>query len=252
MGGMDLLADWRETLRAAGATAAPDQVDAAGRELLDRWREPSRHYHDEQHLRDVLGHVDELAALAADPAAVRLAAWFHDAVYTGSPGADEQASAGLAGRVLSGLGVPPSRVDAVARLVALTAGHDPAAGDADGEVLCDADLAVLGSEPDRYARYAAAIRLEYAHVPDAVFRVGRAAVLRRLAAAPRLYRTEPARRRWETAARRNLAEELAGLDGGPLPLTGWAAAGYPAPASAATSAATRTRVARVIGSSAAA
>jgi len=216
MGAMDLLADWHETLRAAGATAAPDQVDAAGGDVLARWRDPSRHYHDEEHLREVLGHVDDLADLAADPAAVRLAAWFHDAVYAGSPGADEQASADLAGRVLSRLGVPRSRVDAVSRLVALTAGHDPAPGDADGEVLCDADLAILGSDPDRYARYAAAIRQEYPHVPDAAFRAGRAAVLRRLAAAPRLYRTGPARSRWEAAARRNLAEELAGLDGGPL------------------------------------
>jgi predicted metal-dependent HD superfamily phosphohydrolase len=210
---VDLLAEWRDALADAGATAAAERRDVAGRQLVARWREPTRHYHDEEHLREVLTHVHELGHLAADPAAVRLAAWFHDAVYTARPGADEQASADLAVEVLAGLGVPRPRVRSVARLVTLTAGHDPVAGDADGEVLCDADLAILGADPGRYARYAAAVREEYREVPDAAFRAGRAAVLRRLSAAPSLYRTEAARRRWEQAALRNLGEELARLDG---------------------------------------
>ncbi len=210
---MDLLGEWRDALRDAGATAPAEQCEVAGRQLLSRWREPSRRYHDEEHLREVLTHVHELGQLATDPAAVRLAAWFHDAVYAARPGADEQASADLAVEVLSELGVPSPRVRSVARLVALTAGHDPAPGDADGEVLCDADLAILGADPGRYARYAAAVREEYREVPDAMFRAGRAAVLRRLSAAPSLYRTEPARLRWDQSARRNLAEELAWLDG---------------------------------------
>jgi predicted metal-dependent HD superfamily phosphohydrolase len=212
-GRVDLLGEWRDALRDAGATTAPEQRDRAGRQLLSRWREPARRYHDEEHLREVLTHIHELAHLAEDPAAVRLAAWFHDAVYTARPGADERASADLAVGVLSALGVPQARVQSVARLVALTAGHDPAPGDADGEVLCDADLAILGADSGRYARYAAAVREEYREVPDAAFRAGRAAVLRRLGAAPSLYRTEPARRHWEQAARRNLGDELARLDG---------------------------------------
>ena len=78
-------------------------------------------------------------------------------------------------------------------------------------MLCDADLAILGSDPGRYARYTAAVREEYRQVPDAVFRSGRAAVLRRLSAAPTLYRTEPARQRWGAGRPPNLAAELARL-----------------------------------------
>ncbi len=97
----------------------------------------------------------------------------------------------------------------VARLVRLTASHDPAAGDTDGAVLCDADLAVLARDEAGYAQYVAGVRREYGHVPDAAFRAGRAAVLRSLVAQPRLFRTPSGFARWESAARRNVADELA-------------------------------------------
>ena len=204
----DLHEDWAGTVRAAGATADDEAVAAAGADLLSRWREPHRHYHDAQHLADVLAAVDDLAADAADVPAVRLAAWFHDAVYEGRPGDDEQRSADLARQVLTELGVPPQRSDRVADLVRITLHHDPAPGDADGAVLCDADLAILAADADRYARYVKAVRAEYQHVPEPMFRSGRAMVLKALEAMPRLYRTAAARQRWEGAARANLAREL--------------------------------------------
>ena len=189
-------------------------AEAVGLDLLDRWSEPYREYHDVAHLRGVLDAVDLLAEHADDLAAVRLAAWFHDAVYEGEAGADEEASAALAERVLPGVGVPGDRVAEVARLVRLTVGHDPEPGDADGAVLCDADLGVLGSDPEGYASYAAAVRREYAGVPDEAFRAGRAAVLERLLALDPLYRTATARRLWADRAAANLRGELDRLRGG--------------------------------------
>ncbi|WP_165987924.1 metal-dependent phosphohydrolase [Streptomyces sp. YIM 98790] len=183
---------------------------AAG--LLRRWAEPQRHYHTTGHLRAVLGHLDEagLRGHAADPAAVALAAWFHDAVYdpaaTGT--ADEEESARLAERTLPGAGAGPELTAEVARLVRLTADHDPATGDTNGEALCDADLAVLGYPPEEYAAYTAAVRREYGFVPPEAFRAGRAEVLRRLLSHPRLYRTPHAVRHWEPTARYNLTAEL--------------------------------------------
>ncbi len=208
----DLEQDWAATLRAAGASADDDAVAAAGADLLARWRAPERRYHDAEHLAEVLDGIDALAPLAGDAAAVRLAAWFHDAVYEGRPGDDEQRSAELAQQVLTALGVPPERVGQVRRLVLLTAAHDPAPGDDDGAVLSDADLAILASPPERYGRYVRAVREEYASVPEQLFREGRAAVLRALDAAPQLYRTPLGRDRWEAAARENLARELTALE----------------------------------------
>jgi predicted metal-dependent HD superfamily phosphohydrolase len=206
----ELLERWRAAL----PQAPPGAADRAGSDLLRRWAEPHRRYHDVAHLAAVLSAVDELTGHAADADAVRLAAWFHDAVYEAGavgdvPGSNEEASAQLAEHALPALGVSPDRVATVARLVRLTATHDPVPGDVDGAVLCDADLAVLGGDPPAYADYARRVRAEYGHLSDADFRAGRAAVLRRLLALDPLYRTETARARWERSARANLAAELA-------------------------------------------
>ncbi len=186
-------------------------VAAAGADLLARYAEPHRRYHDLRHLTEVLDGVDELAGHAHHPDAVRLAAWFHDAVYDVAAPASgsEAASAVLATTVLRGLLDP--RAGEVARLVLLTAGHDPGAEDADGQVLCDADLRVLAADDARYAEYAADVRAEYAHVPDAAFAVGRAGVLGALLAHDRLYATGTAHGSWEGRARANVAAELARL-----------------------------------------
>ncbi|MFD9481336.1 hypothetical protein [Streptomyces nojiriensis] len=205
-----LRARWQATVTAAGAAADRDPAPYADR-LLTAWAEPQRRYHTTAHLADVLARIDVLAAHAADPAAVQLAAWFHDAVYRPDRSENEERSAALAERALPELGIDPARTAEVARLVRLTVTHDPAPGDTDGEALCDADLAVLAGDPGAYAAYAAAVRAEYGFVPDDAFRAGRAAVLRQLLGLPRLFRTPYGAAHWEAPARANLAAELAGL-----------------------------------------
>ena len=169
-----------------------------------------RGYHDLTHLTEVLDHVETLAGACDDLEAVVLAAWFHDAVYEGADD-DEERSAELATEQLTGAGVPGDRVAEVARLVRLTATHRPAEDDRDGQVLSDADLAVLAADPERYAAYVAGVRAEHAHVPDEDFRRGRSAVLRDLLAKPSLFHTAPGRDLWEDRARANVTRELASL-----------------------------------------
>ncbi|MFE2142386.1 hypothetical protein ACFXA3_11665 [Streptomyces sp. NPDC059456] len=205
-----LRARWHASATAAGAAADRDPAPYADR-LLAAWAEPQRRYHTTAHLADVLARIDVLAPHAADPAAVELAAWFHDAVYRPDRSENEERSAALAERALPELGVGAARTAEVARLVRLTVTHDPAPGDTNGEVLCDADLAVLAGGPDAYAAYVAAVRAEYGFVPEDAFRTGRAAVLRQLLDLPRLFRTPYGTAHWEAPARRNLAAELAGL-----------------------------------------
>jgi predicted metal-dependent HD superfamily phosphohydrolase len=175
--------------------------------LVAAWSEPHRRYHDLGHLAAVLGLVGELGGAAADPDAVRLAAWYHDAVYDPERIDNEQVSAERARAGLRGL-VSDERIDEVARLVLLTAGHDPAPDDANGAVLSDADLAVLAGPPDAYAAYASAVRAEYGHLSDAEFTAGRIAVLERLLALPVLYRLPAVTDEWTPRARANLTAEL--------------------------------------------
>jgi len=180
--------------------------------VVGAWSEPHRRYHDLAHLAAVLGLVGELAGTADDPDAVRLAAWYHDIAYDPERTDNEQVSAARARAGLRGL-VPDGRVDEVERLVLLTAGHDPAPDDADGAVLCDADLAVLAGPPDAYVAYASAVREEYGHLSDDEFTAGRIAVLEHLLALPALYRTPEAAHQWAERATANLTAELALLRG---------------------------------------
>lgn len=183
-----------------------ESVDTWAR-LLKRWSEAQRRYHGLRHLSAMLLFINEFATHAEDPDAVRLAAWYHDAIYDPRASDNEERSAVLAESELAGLGQSGERVAEVARLVRLSAGHDPAQGDRNGELLNDADLLVLSSPAEAYVSYVNAIREEYAHVPDDAFRAGRAAILDALLAAPRLYRLD-ALAPLEDAARRNLTAEL--------------------------------------------
>ncbi|GAA4694832.1 hypothetical protein GCM10023324_56960 [Streptomyces youssoufiensis] len=203
-----LLSRWAQALiNARGGGEGPDPLPY-GENLLARWAEPHRRYHTTDHLIAVLNRVDELAHHADDPDAVRLAAWFHDAVYLPDRSTNEERSARLAERALPEAGVPPQTTAEVARLVRLTVEHDPAERDHNGQVLCDADLAVLAGGPQEYAAYAAAVRAEYAFVPDDAFRAGRADVLRQLLGQEHLFGTPTGQARWERVARRNLTTEL--------------------------------------------
>ncbi|WP_405615525.1 hypothetical protein [Streptomyces sp. NBC_00076] len=195
-----------EGARSPEATG-PDPVPYADN-LLARWQEPQRRYHTLTHLTAVLDHIDVLEAHAADPDVVRLAAWFHDAVYFPDRSENEERSARLAERALPEAGVSAAKTAEVARLVRLTVTHDPADEDRDGRVLCDADLAILAAPPSAYAAYTAAVREEYGFVPNDAFRPGRAAILRQLLDLPRLFRTPYGQAEWEATARYNLRTEL--------------------------------------------
>ena len=182
--------------------------DALFLDLLDRWGEEHRKYHGRTHLLAVLEALDLLTGPDEPPRTVLLAAWFHDAVYRGIAGQDEEESARLAEDRLTPAGLPAAEVDEVARLVRMTADHQPEPGDGAAALLSDADLSVLGGEPAAYARYLAAVRQDFAHIGDDDFAAGRAAVVRQLLALDPLFHTPRGRALWLDAARRNLQAEL--------------------------------------------
>ncbi|MFI5932575.1 metal-dependent phosphohydrolase [Actinoplanes sp. NPDC051494] len=211
-----LLDRWVDAVRGAGATAEEQDLAAAGAYLLGRWSEPQRQYHDVHHLSAVLDVVDEHAGLVPHPDRVRLAAWMHDAIYDPRAlgDANERDSAEFAEGLLTTVGMPAEVSAEVARLVGLTAGHATGDDDPDGELLCDADLAILATDHERYTAYTAAIRREYAHISDDTFRAARAQVLVSLLELPAIYRHAPLRERWEATARRNMEAELRVLAAG--------------------------------------
>ncbi|MFO0798180.1 MAG: hypothetical protein U0804_11950 [Gemmataceae bacterium] len=183
--------------------------------LVTAYTAPDRHYHNLEHLAEMFRVAARLTAITDDPAPVQLAIWFHDAVYDPRAADNEERSADLAATLLGPLGVPRDEIDRVGRLIRATAHltHDRPPPDRDTMILLDADLAILGAAPERYARYAGAIRAEYAWVPEAEYRAGRAAVLKRFLARPRLFWTDLAHQEGDAQARANLTAESARLTG---------------------------------------
>jgi len=186
--------------------------DAWFERLCAAWASPGRYYHTLDHLAAVLSWLDDPADMRA-PWVVRLAAWFHDAVYDPRAADNEDRSAELARAGCAAMAWSVQRGEEVARLVLLTRTHRTEPDDVDGQQLLDADLAVLGSAPDVYDRYAEAIRREYAWVADDTFRQGRARVLQSFLDRPRLFFRPAMFDRFETSARQNLRRELQTLLG---------------------------------------
>ena len=193
---------WSEAIAALGGTSA----DAWPR-LEARYGEPHRRYHTLDHAAAVARDSAWLAEglSGAERAIVAVAAWTHDVVYDAKPGEDERASADWAREALTGVAEP--HIERVEGLILATIKHDAPPDDRLATALLDADLAILGAEPAKYAAYAEAVREEYAKYPDDVWREGRIAVLEGMLTRT-LYRSEAARTRWASTARANLTAEL--------------------------------------------
>jgi len=178
-----------------------------GAALRRRYAEPHRHYHDRAHLLQVLRMVDQLAG-DEDLFLVRLGAWFHDAVYDLPERelTNEEASARLSVRELGRAGFEQEDLTQVARLVRLTATHLPGTRDPEGDLLSDADLAILAAPPELYDAYVAAVRAEHAAVQEEDFLAGRLAVLEPIADGE-IFRSGKAQS-LKAAARANLGREL--------------------------------------------
>jgi predicted metal-dependent HD superfamily phosphohydrolase len=194
-----------EKYRVAPADAYP-AFDA----LVAAYAAPERHYHNLEHLAEMFRVVDRLSPMVEEPAALHLAVWFHDAVYDSRAKDNERRSGELAVDLLGPIGVPASAIDRIVQMIWATqhtADDSPPAA-RDTRVLLDADLAILGASEERYARYARDIRSEYAWVPDADYRAGRARVLEHFLALPRIYLTDMMFEEGEQRARANLRTEL--------------------------------------------
>lgn len=177
-------------------------------DLRSRYAEPWRGYHDWRHIEEMLAQIGaaDREAPFVDIEATVLAALFHDAVLVPLAHDNEEASAKLAGELL-GPAVPHVDHARVARLIRLTAAHGklgPGDVDADEARFLDADLAIVASEPERFAAYEAGVAKEYEALPAELFAAGRRTFLRGLLEKPALFLSPFFRLRLDAAARANL------------------------------------------------
>lgn len=195
----------------------------AGLSLLDAYNAPARPYHNITHLRDVLDKLDWAKfAVAEEPevqamddaqrarmfAHIELALFYHDVIYDAKAKDNEARSSALFREHSALFGMAPDDAQTVSRLIDITAKHTQAFT-IDEKILTDCDLAILGAPRAEFDAYDRNIRREYAHVPAALYKIARAQVLAHFRDAPQLYKTAAFRRKFDAAARANLARATA-------------------------------------------
>ncbi|MGJ8638625.1 MAG: HD domain-containing protein [Opitutaceae bacterium] len=173
--------------------------------LLSAYAEPSRHYHNLEHVDHMLGWLDRSGDRTDE---LEIAIWFHDVIYDPMATDNEAQSAALFESRM-GEYLPEAFTESVIRLILATDIRRARGTQADEQLMVDIDLSILSAEPEIYQAYTEAVRREYAMVPDAKFKAGRREVLQQILSCP-IYRTDLFLDR-EPLARRNLEIELARL-----------------------------------------
>jgi len=89
--------DFSDSWKSAGGKDSPSPVYI---NLLERYSETHRHYHDLSHVNHCLDELKTAEHLAVNSMAVKMAIWFHDAVCDPSAKDNEEKSAELAKTIL--------------------------------------------------------------------------------------------------------------------------------------------------------
>ncbi|MBV6626061.1 MAG: HD domain-containing protein [Rivularia sp. (in: Bacteria)] len=179
-------------------------------QIVESYSHPNRYYHNLEHIYHVLEVTQTLKCQTeyCDIKTVQLAGWFHDIVYDTKAKDNEEKSAEYAVKLLSSLSIPSNVIENVKKLILATKNHQMLNYDINAQILLDADLAILGSNPDEYNRYARAIRQEYIWVPELEYRAARKQILQHFLQRRNIYFTQIMQQVKETSARNNLNTEI--------------------------------------------
>ena len=178
-----------------------------GAQVTHRYQESHRAYHTLRQLREAHDALLECRDRGEGWDDIRLALWFHDAIYDTHRHDNEERSADWAREELLRAGAPEAVAARVQALVLATKHREPPDGN-DARLLVDADLSILAAPPDRFAAYERQIRKEYDWVPEPQFREAREKFLRGMLARPSIFNDAAMRERHEAHARRNIEASL--------------------------------------------
>lgn len=215
-----LLDSFLESLQQIGAEASREQLSEEARTLADRWASPERHFHTLKYLITMLNRIDELASMTHDPDILRVATWYYGAFLNRATEIKVAALTGQKERTrcinyahahLRALGVSEEVAARVDELIAFLTRHRAPRGDLDGQVLVDADLAMLAAPPQECKQIRSALREELSDLDDFTFLKARRAFVKKILSFDPIYQS-PLGDSWESIARANLEMELSRLD----------------------------------------
>ncbi len=180
-----------------------NQSQYLGGLLFTLYSESQRYYHTTQHIVECLDYFYFVKNKLDDPIAVELAIWFHDAIYDPKSSDNELQSALLMQKSCETY-IDENTIKKVFQWILATQKHE-ASQEKDLNYLLDIDLAILGSNPTRFAEYEQQIQQEYAWVNAEIYKIKRAEVLGYFYQMQPIYQTTFFNKLLEQQAKVNLA-----------------------------------------------
>ncbi len=192
---------WMTLMSALGN---PKGSEAVLKELLVRYSEPHRYFHNLAH---IVAMLDELELVDEKDSAIAFAIWFHDAVYDSKAKDNEEQSAKLAKDSIKMMDLPDSLGEQVNDLI-ITTKHTAVPSNRAAHILVDIDLMILGKPEQEFDAYEVGIRKEYEWVPQPDFCTGRSKIIESFLNRPSIYSSELFRNKYESTARKNLKRSI--------------------------------------------
>lgn len=175
-------------------------------QLSALYAEDFRSYHNHNHIDCCLTLLDQHRNAAADPDAIELAIWFHDACYGPDPVGHENRSA-MFFREVSADGITLERQNRICQLIMATT-HQSPPKDKDSALLVDIDLGSFGLPWHDYLKDTARCRAERLEMDDITFCYKQISFLKSLLARPSIYFTPVFASSYEQQALSNIAKLL--------------------------------------------
>jgi len=182
--------------------AIPENNDTYTK-LIEAYSEKHRAYHTLEHIDACLIQLDAVTGETDNPDVIEIALWFHDAIYNPLSSTNEEDSAALAKSFLYENLVASDMTDRVYELIIFTKNHH-APNSADGQLILDIDLSILGAERNIYEQFENNIRKEYRLIPSFIFKRERKKILKSFFERQRLYHSDYFFERYEKQAKENL------------------------------------------------
>lgn len=180
-------------------------------ELSKKYTGTVRHYHNLQHITELLQFARQYDQFLQNKDLVSFAIFYHDIIYNVLRKDNEPRSAVLAEKRLRLLGVPVEKREAVKFFIEATQTHtlpDMAPNRSDLSFFLDFDMAILGAPWEQYEAYTRQVRKEYRVYPDILYKPGRKTFLEKTLQSTHLFHTPSFRGQYEARARANMEREL--------------------------------------------
>jgi pantetheine-phosphate adenylyltransferase len=170
--------------------------------ILTKHSESHRYYHNTNHLVDLLKQMNDLPIKnSLTTMALKFAVFFHDLVYDPKSKQNELDSKNLFTTFSKEYPVDASVASLVEEMILATSAHFKQPNQAEVNYFLDLDLSILGSSAKAFTQYEQAIREEYNFVPEDIYQVERAKIMKTLL---NPYKTEWGKNKYNNLATLNL------------------------------------------------